>query len=161
MGKELAFAAASCSSAGRLGTSLNLNIVPSILGAVHSLAYLFWIMFFFVCLCLLFALIAVLADQKARRESGFSKEVNKKEKIQCKDLKNFEYPVWLILVIKYSFYGTFYGFSNIAVKFLMDRFGYSKVYSGNLAVSKIFTLISLVFVEFDWSYCRTVHGNNN
>ena len=138
-GKELAMALGITLSVSRIGSAVNMNVMPPIADA-SSLGAAFWFGAIICGLSLATAIGAALMDRYSERViraiDGTTKEEEEAsagETINMKEILFFPLSFWLLCIICVLYYAAVFPFYSVASDYFQDNFKYSPAKASSTA----------------------------
>ena len=164
--RELSFVFGLVFGAGRIGSTLNLNLSHRLYDALHFLTdrntRLGSVLLFGFGLCVIaLVIVFILAGLHYRRERVLKKKREMRGQFKLKDLKDFSFSFWLITCVGLLYYAGVFPFLSIAQVFFEQKYGY-RVGMANL-VNGLLYLIPIVAYPlfgliFDWTGYKLYWG---
>ncbi|XP_070539369.1 lysosomal dipeptide transporter MFSD1-like [Ptychodera flava] len=154
-GKELNMVFGIQLSFGRVGSTVNMNIMGPIYSLIaHSnpdwegyrvLGYTLWVG---AGMCVFSLLCAIMLGYFDKRASRILRKEDSKtgEVIQFSDIKNFPAELWLIFIICVTYYVTIFPFIDLGVVFFEEKFGMDPSQAN--AVNSLVYILSAVASPF-------------
>ena len=164
--RELSFVFGLVFGAGRIGSTLNLNLSHRLYDALHFLTdrntRLGSVLLFGFGLCVIaLVIVFILAGLHYRRERVLKKKREMRGQFKLKDLKDFSFSFWLITCVGLLYYAGVFPFLSIAQVFFEQKYGY-RVGMANL-VNGLLYLVPIVAYPlfgliFDWTGYKLYWG---
>jgi len=150
-GKELALAFGIALSFSRVGSAINLNIMPRLTARV-GLSTAIWMGVGVCLISLFFSLFLALFDWKGtkyRLDHGLALKKKEEEKISLMDVFQFPVSLWLLVLICCTFYIGVFVFIQFGSRFFMTKWGYSlNDADSTLGIPSTFSAIASPFLGF-------------
>jgi len=149
-GKELALAFGITLSFSRVGSAVNFNMMPWLVGLV-GLPIAIWISVLICLISMAFALELAFLDwkgQKFKEENG-TMPPKSEEKVSITDVLFFPLPMWLLVFICVSFYVAVFIFVQFGSQFIQSKWQYTESQADRVVgIISIFSAVASPFLGF-------------